>query len=378
MIRKYTCDAGYPIVTPALNRKISDAEFASLCRLVDEMEAILHDAIPRRGAAETGRSLDAPSNFWAQGFVTHNLSIVAAKDVAVFNHLRFYCYNFSGRRILENSAAAGIPLLTALPAAIDETIAQNYQASAKLLRNYAAAVQGVPAHYRISPPAVMGEVGILVDGVIVNLDTIHYQTSVNGLLKSGLVERLGQRVGQGKRVRLMEIGAGFGALMFHILHLLPGMQVFIVDLPESLVFSAAYLSVARPDLKQRILTMRDVGDNAALDGADILFVPNHLLPDFIPDIPDLDCAINIMSLSEMSREQVAFYADAVSRMLAPDGVFYEQNHRALEKHVDIVPILTGRFPNRHRVRDGYAADELPEIYLDPHADPSLWSRHSIW
>jgi len=371
----YFCDSGYPLITPAVNRALTEREFALLCGIVDKVMAIRHDAIFLRENPLEGDDFDAPANFWAQSFLNHNFSKLAAKDRSTFSNLRLYCYNFTGRRLLENCAAAGVPLLDELPANLDESIALRYRSSEKLLRHFYTVTGAVPHENTIRPPSVMAEVGILVNGIIVNLDTIHYQTSMNGLLKSGVIDDLKMKSDSGAVVRVLEIGAGFGALAFHLLSKLAHARYFIVDLPESLAFSAAYLAIAKPDLKQLVLGKDELYNGTDFDDYDIIFIPNHFLKILRGELATLDCVINVMSLSEMSADQVAGYADIVAEALAPTGVFYEQNHVSHEKHVDIAPILTERFPFRHVVQNTRSVDGLPALYLDPHAEASVWSMH---
>lgn len=75
---------------------------------------------------------------------------------------------------MENRAAEGLPLLDAIPEDVDRIVYENYRSSEKLRRNYAVAARGVPRDCLIRPPAILAEVGVLVDGAegaIVNLWT---------------------------------------------------------------------------------------------------------------------------------------------------------------------------------------------------------------
>lgn len=372
----FISDAGYPVMTPGTNKALSQGDFARLCDISDSVLAIWQDALlVREGRGETA-DFDRPANFWSQHFLEHNFSKAISKDFETLQGLRFYCYNFSGRRLLENVAAAGVPILEALPDDIDQVVFQNYRASAKLLRNYAEATVGVPREQLIRPPAVMGEVGIQLDEVIVNLDTIHYQTSMNGLEKSGLLDRLRDKAEAGKKPRILEIGAGYGALAYHLLAAVPTARYVIVDLPESLAFSAQYLAIARPDLRQTVLDREVIAKGVDLDSSDVTFIPNHLLKSVEDRVNGLDCVVNIMSLSEMSAEQVSDYARFVAAALSPTGVLYEQNHVAHDKHVPVAPILANWFRHRRLIRHGRPGDPKPDLYLDPHADVSLWSANA--
>lgn len=205
------------------------------------------------------------------------------------------------------------------------------------------------------------------------MDTIHYQTTVNGLLVSGGVDALRRKVADGKATCVMEIGAGFGALAFHLLSIIGGNRYVIVDLPESIACSAAYLAVARPDLTQKIMTREDAEQDRAMQGYDVIFVPNHLLPTMAGLDASMDVVINVMSLSEMSSGQVSGYAEIVARSLAPGGVFYEQNHVVQGNHVDIVPLLSEKLPYRRRLKEGLTGEGGSGLHLDPHSEMSLWS-----
>lgn len=170
----------------------------------------------------------------------------------------------------------------------------------------------VPDDYVFSPPRFLGEVGWDVSGVVVNHDTCVYQERVNLLYESGVFDWLRKRLSQKGALRILEIGGGYGALAHQIKILFPHCNYWICDLPESLLFSALYLSLNLPDHKAGF------GEEAPHG---FTFLPNYMLYKLKGEF---DLVVNTLSFSEFSEFQLRFYLEKI-RDIIKDGILFEQN-----------------------------------------------------
>ena len=84
------------------------------------------------------------------------------------------------------------------------------------------------------------------NGRFVNIDVLRYQRVVNPLYRRGILSDLSSPEPQ-QRNSILEIGGGYGGIAHHLSNILGNVVYVIVDLPETLLFSAAYLSLHNPD-----------------------------------------------------------------------------------------------------------------------------------
>jgi putative sugar O-methyltransferase len=189
--------------------------------------------------------------------------------------------------------------------------------------------QELPEHLRIGPPPRFGEVGWLVDGVIVNQDTAVYWERLAVLYRAGFLNRDANR-GLTSDSRILEIGSGYGGLAYYIQRAVPGVKYTALDIPESLVFAAIYLSVVNPD-------------------AGTTFLPNYEFPRLVQEGVAFDLVINTLSMAEMTDEQVRAYCEGIRILIGDSGVFFEQNqdNRA-----------SGMLNARDIIREYFAKEEL--------------------
>jgi hypothetical protein len=158
----------------------------------------------------------------------------------------------------------------------------------------------------------------LEDGRLVSQDTARFQRSIRSLSSEGL---LGARSSVEAPLRVVEIGAGYGGMALHISRIVGNCRYVIVDLPETLLFSAAYLTLQAPE---RRLYLYRPGDRDVLDVVrefDFVLVPNYRLADL--KNADFELAINVASLQEMRVEQVEEYLGFLQATCR--GVFYSCN-----------------------------------------------------
>ena len=76
-------------------------------------------------------------------------------------------------------------------------------------------ISGLPEALICRPPPLFGEVGWLVEGSIVNRDTIAYQERLKIMQEFGLIDWLRNKEAQGP-VRVIEIGGGYGGLGYFL------------------------------------------------------------------------------------------------------------------------------------------------------------------
>jgi putative sugar O-methyltransferase len=187
----------------------------------------------------------------------------------------------------------------------------------------------------------LGGFGHHIDGQLVNLDTLRFYECRIALDRAGVIEGLrGPR-----RHRVLEIGAGWGGFAHQLKTLFPNITYTIVDLPQTLLFSATYLKATFPDARVRIygeVPAESLFDD--LDHTDFLFLPAHAfgrLP-----IPPADLAVNLASFQEMTTEHVRGYVNK----LADSGCrqVYSMN-RDRSRYNEELSTVTELLESRYRV-----------------------------
>lgn len=173
--------------------------------------------------------------------------------------------------------------------------------------------QPVPYLYR--PLPISGERGPMIDGVIVNQDTFTYQNYINLMIPT--IDRLRQI----RRPVIIEIGAGYGALALALHQALGDNTLYVIcDLPEALMFSGVYLTLA---MKHTTVVSND-NDIGLKTG--IMLLPNYLFHTLKSLNGSVDLVVNTLSMSEMSEYQVSVYAEGIAKLIGKRGVFFEHNH----------------------------------------------------
>jgi SAM-dependent methyltransferase len=247
-------------------------------------------------------------------------------DYEVVNHLRLFSQVFTGFQLLslshDHHSVNVIP--TAVPDDADERFAALAATPGEGVEGYLESVNYLPEELHISPPAMFGEVGWLYDGKILNRDTFGYLERMVLLAESGKLWELRNRDRSGWRPRILEIGSGYGGLAYHIKKLIPQARYYCVDLPESLLFSSIYLSTLF-EHEDNLLVTPDNLSALRADSPGFTFLPNYLFDDCCDAGLSFDLIINTLSMSEMVEAQVHYYCQGIVRLLAQDGVFFDQN-----------------------------------------------------
>lgn len=140
---------------------------------------------------------------------------------------------------------------------------------------------------------------------------------------------------------IIEIGAGYGRLAYVFLKMLPETHYTIIDIPPALFVSQWYLSKVFPTSKifsyRRFKSYKDI--KKEFESSKIRF----LMADQIELLPANSCdlMINISSLHEMKRNQIANFIRQIDR-LTKGYCYIKEWHRSMTK--DNSWIRQGEYP----------------------------------
>ncbi len=258
----------------------------------------------------------APSTFWQDS--SQISGYVRRMPSELFNTLRLHTYHFDGDTYAKSIASDP----------------QGYQS------NYDAMRKGLPERYWVAAPHACGEYGHLIDGRLVNDLVLKWQGIIRHLWHNGELPRL-EKI---QRPVILEIGAGYGGMAHHFMTMFPKALYIIVDLPESLLFSASYLTMIHGQQRVHLLDQSTEVASDSLGGCSFLMVPNFrssCLSSW-----RFDLAINMESFHEMTKMQVAEYLE----FLAPrTAILYSKNFDELYSSIDkvaVTPLLRQFFDLR--------------------------------
>lgn len=120
---------------------------------------------------------------------------------------------------------------------------------------------------------------------------------------------------------VLEIGPGNGNFPSILFQNWAPIRIVLIDLPETLAISIAFLSSLFPDAKIAMPNEIQVGGMPAQ--FDFAFLTVDQL-DLLPD-DSIDVAINCHSFQEMTHEQIVIYFDLVQRVCREAGWFFAAN-----------------------------------------------------
>lgn len=323
---------------PRDNFPLSPRDFTNACGLCDSMVTLRNERAAYLAAHGLDPKVYLPAHMWGGDFVAANFAKIAKQDLHTISHLRCLTYNFTGHSLLTMSPCENMPDIPEVPADADAIIRRVAGRASDATVDFVRCTQTMPRERIVTTPRMFGESGWDVDGTIVNYDTWSVQQRINALHCSGVLDFVQRRAAKRGRARVLEIGAGFGNVAYNLHRMLGPVDYFVVDLPESMIYSSVWLSTVLP---QQRCTIVQPGAVLGAPSAGTTFVPNHLLEEVLPQIGEVDLVINCMSLSEMSPLQVAYYGNCTSELIGRDGVFFEQNYLLPGVHTDIVSVLGG-------------------------------------
>jgi putative sugar O-methyltransferase len=167
---------------------------------------------------------------------------------------------------------------------------------------------------------LLGGYGHEIDGALFNLDTLRFYECLIALNQLGLIAPF--RSGHGERKVVMEIGAGWGGFAYQFKTLCPDVTYIIIDLPQTLLFSAVYLMTLFPSVS--VLIYGDKAKATLLENwqaYDFVFLPHYFVNQI--QLSGLDLAMNMASFQEMTSEQIRQYVRKIYELGCP--VFYSMN-----------------------------------------------------
>ena len=150
------------------------------------------------------------------------------------------------------------------------------------------------------------------------------ERSASFWINAATSQRVKDFVGRfGKRgpLRVLEIGAGWGACAYQLHRMMEIESYVIVDLPNNLHISSIYLATTLPDQRTEII---DIAGGPVTDIAANTIV--GCLPATLPRLQTkFDLVLNSFSLQEMSLDTVKVYIDWIAGALTDDGLFVSLN-----------------------------------------------------
>ncbi len=369
-----------------MNHHITPDEHAYCVTLVSKLQAIYDAALDYIESNKLDPAIFLPGNEWTGISPTHGLKFSTAYNY--INYLRlnapFAGYHLPildrldpGGKFARDPAEAFVRKLCSegIP---DDIAEQQKQFDARkrlahVVPEYLDHISNVPLEYIVRTPRMFGEIGLDMDGVLVNPDVVLCQSRINGMYCSGILDKIARDIERQGRARVLEIGAGYGALAYALRQIFgPRLEYVVVDLTSSLYYAALYLSVLAGGTGCNLLGPGD----AAPERFQYLFVPNYMLDKVFRSLGRIDVAINTMSFPEMSAPQIFYYGNCIKQLIGEDGVVFEENGVVHPHHVDCKAIFANIFPyHRHVtsrvvVTKNWCQDVWASRYLGPIFDRS--------
>ena len=130
---------------------------------------------------------------------------------------------------------------------------------------------------------ILGGFGHLIDGQLINIDTLKFYECLIAIDRAGFLDQL--KSDPARKEVWLEIGAGWGGFANAVKTRFPDTTYVIVDLPQTILFSATYLLSAFPAAKMAIypeVSAAEISRN--LRDYDFVFIPHFLFPDISFDL----------------------------------------------------------------------------------------------
>jgi putative sugar O-methyltransferase len=143
---------------------------------------------------------------------------------------------------------------------------------------------------------------------------------------------------------VLELGGGYGRNAFVVLKLNPHIQYILVDIPPALWVAEQYLSRLFPE--RRIFRYRNFERFEEIvesyNRADLVFLLSSQLSVLPPGSADL--IINISSLHEMRRDQIAYYFQKFDKVLKPGGHAYIKERKKAKVLFENITLTEEDYP----------------------------------
>jgi len=243
------------------------------------------------------------SNYWEEELAGFDYMFDASP--LIIRKLREHCYHLTGLRSYEYRS-------------------HHMHQTAPFLKKLMMLRQIDSDNLFVPESPALGGFGHVIEGVLVNLDTLKFYESLIALNMAGLLTAF--RGNSAERKIVMEIGAGWGGFAYQFKTLCPNTCYIIVDLPQTLLFSGVYLKTLFPSAS--VLFYGDKPTEMLLesyDGYDFIFIPHFFFGQM--KLPKLDLAINMISFQEMTSEQIDVYVRGLAE-LACSNVYSHNRDRS--------------------------------------------------
>lgn len=236
-----------------------------------------------RGSAST------PSKYWQEELAGFEYMLDASP--LVIDKLREHCFHITGIKSYDYRGHHA-------------HAAQPFAAKLAMLRAVDSGDLFVPEN-----PS-LGGFGHTIDGNLVNIDTLKFYESLIAIERGGLLKTV--RSQPNRNQVWVEIGAGWGGFGYVVKTIFPQVTYVIVDLPQTLLFSATYLMSVFPELRCAIYPQDSLEEcTTNLHNYDFVFLPHFVFPDL--KLP-IDLAVNMISFQEMTTQQVTSYVRHLAGM----------------------------------------------------------------
>jgi SAM-dependent methyltransferase len=226
-------------------------------------------------------------------------------------------------------------------------------------RRWEGQIKSIPEKYVIQEPE--GGFGHRFGDRLISHDTARYQGTINALYRRSFGGGNFLSLLEADRWKcVLEIGGGYGALAHHLSSLARNTTYVIIDLPETLLFSAAYVSLHNPGKNVYVYDPHDSGDvlgsTRGLAAYDFAFIPNYKL-DALRAL-EFDIVINQNSMGEMTESQVQEYLDVIAETCT--GEFYSNNLDRLWVNTELKN-LTDALARRFAMTEVVSANSLLKV-----------------
>ncbi len=191
-----------------------------------------------------------------------------------------------------------------------------------IIQKYEKYISVLPEKFWCSEPEtneVVSQIGIRYKGKLVNSDIVKEQACVHNLHSLGLLNE-----GK-KRKYVLEIGPGYGQLIYQLSRIMDNNTTFIcIDYPETLFWSAIFLSINNDADKIYIPTVDDVDIDLVKISEEYKFIliPNFKIENLRRNM-SFDLSINQNSFQEMSEDQLHYYCQFLMKFTG--GWLYSYN-----------------------------------------------------
>ena len=224
---------------------------------------------------------------------------------------------------------------------------------------YSFYTKDLPEKYHLSEPEFLNgfhPVGVYYKGKLINKNISRYQCCVSNLYLMGALDAIEKNI---ENRIILEIGAGYGGMANCFSSFLENNLSYIVlDLPEMLMLSGAFLYLNNPDSKIYVYeksTFTDEFLRSEIYDYDIVLLPNFIQESLLK-LKSIDIIINTQSFQEMTSEQIKQYLALAKKKLS--GFLYSDN-------IDCMPLnkeMNGNETVTGLLKKSFFLFPSPEIY----------------